>query len=98
MLFNNVAIESLGYVLAPQRVTSAELEEQIAPTMKRLGVPLGRLEALSGIRERRFWAHGTMPSVIATQAAQLAIERLHRAIGGLPGAWQPPACAELHQL
>jgi 3-oxoacyl-[acyl-carrier-protein] synthase-3 len=75
MLFNNVAIESLGYVLAPQRVSSAELEEQIAPTMKRLGVPAGRLEALSGIRERRFWPHGTMPSEIATQAARLALEK-----------------------
>ncbi|MEO7910691.1 MAG: 3-oxoacyl-ACP synthase III, partial [Roseiflexaceae bacterium] len=75
MLFNNVAIESLSYVLAPQHVTSAALEEQISTTMQRLGVPAGRLEALSGIRERRFWAHGTMPSEIATQAAQLAIEQ-----------------------
>jgi 3-oxoacyl-[acyl-carrier-protein] synthase-3 len=41
--------------------------------MKRLGVPKGSLERLSGIRERRFWDPGTRPSDVATLAARKAI-------------------------
>lgn len=75
MLFRNVTIESIGYVLAPHRVTSAYLEDQVAETMQRLGIPLGRLEELSGIQERRWWDAGTLPSSVATEAARLALEK-----------------------
>lgn len=74
MLFQHVAIEALGYELAPHRISSDWLEDQISDTMQRLGVPKGRLEQLSGIRERRFWDHGTMPSAVATIAARKALE------------------------
>jgi len=73
VLFKNVAVEAVSYELAPHRVTSDWLEDQIGETMARLGVPKGRLEQLSGIRERRFWDHGTRPSEIATQAARKAL-------------------------
>ena len=75
MLFNNVAVEAIAYELAPHRITSEDLEHQIAATMGRLGIPAGRLEALSGIRERRFWDHGTLPSDVATAAARKVIEQ-----------------------
>ncbi|MBK9944592.1 MAG: 3-oxoacyl-ACP synthase III [Kouleothrix sp.] len=75
MLFQNVAIEAIAYELAPHRVTSEDLENQMAATMQRLGIPAGRLEALSGIRERRFWDHGTMPSDVATIAARKVIDQ-----------------------
>ena len=55
MLFNNVMIESVEYILGPQRVTSSDLEERISETLARLGIRPGILEAISGIRERRFW-------------------------------------------
>lgn len=73
MLFKNVAVEAVSYELAPHRVTSDWLEDQIGETMARLGVPKGRLEQLSGIKERRFWDHGTRPSDTATMAARKAI-------------------------
>lgn len=73
MLFKNVAIESVAYELAPHRISSDWLEDQIAETMQRLGVPRGRLEQLSGIRERRFWDEGTLPSAVASMAAEKAI-------------------------
>jgi len=73
MRFHNVAIEAIAYELAPHRVTSEDLERQMAATMQRLSIPSGRLEALSGIRERRFWDHGTMPSDVATIAARKVI-------------------------
>jgi 3-oxoacyl-[acyl-carrier-protein] synthase III len=71
--FTKVAIEALGYDLAPHRITSDWLEDQIGDTMQRLGVPRGRLEQLSGIRERRFWDAGTRPSDVATLAARKAL-------------------------
>jgi 3-oxoacyl-[acyl-carrier-protein] synthase-3 len=74
MQFENVRIESLGYELGPERVTSADLEEQFSETLARLGIRPGVLEMISGIRERRFWDYGTQPSQIATLAARKAIE------------------------
>ncbi|GAB4452484.1 MAG: 3-oxoacyl-ACP synthase III [Anaerolineae bacterium] len=74
MLFENVRIESMGYEIGPERVTSSDLEEQFSETLARLRIRPGVLEAISGIRERRFWKLGTMPSEIATLAAQKAID------------------------
>lgn len=73
MLFQRVAIESLGYVLPSQRILSEDLERAIAPTMERLGLAPGRIEELAGIRERRFWEPGVQPSEVATEAAREAI-------------------------
>jgi 3-oxoacyl-[acyl-carrier-protein] synthase-3 len=70
VLFKNVAIEALGYELAPHRISSDWLEDQISETMQRLRFPKGRLEQLSGIKERRFWDEGTRPSDVATLAAR----------------------------
>ncbi len=75
MLFKNLAIESLVYALPTQRITSSYLEAQIAPMMERLRIPQGMLEALTGIRERRAWATGVLPSDAATIAARKAIEK-----------------------
>ncbi len=75
MHFRNVAIESIAYVLPPHRVTSAYLEDRLAEPMQRLGIPQGRLEQLSGIKERRWWDEGVRPSDLATEAARTAIEK-----------------------
>jgi 3-oxoacyl-[acyl-carrier-protein] synthase III len=75
VLFRNVTIESIAYVLPPHRVTSAYLEDQLAEPMQRLGIRQGRLEQLSGIKERRWWDEGVRPSDLATAAARMAIEQ-----------------------
>jgi 3-oxoacyl-[acyl-carrier-protein] synthase III len=75
MLLHDVAIEAIAYELPPHRVTSAELEDRLAPTMERLGVPKGRIEELTGIRERRHWDVGVTPSAAGTRAARAAIEQ-----------------------
>ncbi|MBN1230268.1 MAG: 3-oxoacyl-ACP synthase III [Anaerolineales bacterium] len=75
MLSSSVSIEAIAYELAPERVTSLELEAQIADTMKRLGVPKGRIEQLTGIRERGFFPKGTKPSDAATLAAEKVINK-----------------------
>ncbi len=74
MLFENVYLDSLATFLPERRVTSLELEERLAPVYERLRLHPGRIELMSGIRERRFFEPGTRPSLIATQAAHKALE------------------------
>ncbi|MFT7677363.1 MAG: 3-oxoacyl-[acyl-carrier-protein] synthase III [Planctomycetota bacterium] len=75
MRFQHVRIESLAHVLPDQVVSSEELEHQLAPAYGRLGLSVGRLELMTGIRERRFWPEGTRPSEASTKAGLLALER-----------------------
>jgi len=71
--YQQVVISGLAHVDAPHVVTSAEIEQQMASTLERLGVEPGLLEGLSGIRERRVWDAGTLPSEVAAQAGELAL-------------------------
>lgn len=68
MFFTNVAVEAMAYVLPPEIVTSDELEEQLAPIYNRLNLPKGRLELMTGIRERRFWPADCLPSQASAEA------------------------------
>ena len=58
MKFENVSVLSVAHVDAPHKVTSEEIEEQLAPTMKRLGIRPDILRNLSGIMERRGGGEG----------------------------------------
>ncbi|MEZ6018576.1 MAG: hypothetical protein R3F17_00295 [Planctomycetota bacterium] len=55
MKFRRVRIASLAWHLPDAAVTSDELERRIEPLYARLGLSVGRLELMSGIRERRPW-------------------------------------------
>jgi len=74
MLFGDVTIEAISYQLPPHRITSAAIESQISGAMANLQIPKGTFESLTGIRERRFWDPGVMPSDVATLAARKVIE------------------------
>ncbi|MEM9185161.1 MAG: 3-oxoacyl-ACP synthase III [Planctomycetota bacterium] len=74
MKYSRVAIAGLGHVLPDEAVTSAEIEARLAPLYDRLRLPEGRLELMSGIRERRFFPAGAKPSDISLPAADAAIE------------------------
>ena len=74
MLSEKVAIEAVAYELAPHRITSESLETELAGTLERLGKKPGLIEGLTGIRERRFWDPGVMPSEVATTAARKVID------------------------
>ncbi|MFQ5450673.1 MAG: 3-oxoacyl-ACP synthase III [Nitrospinaceae bacterium] len=74
MRYNRVCIEALGYHLPENVVTSEELENRMAPLYRRLKLPFGRLEMMSGIHERRFWDKGIFPSAVASVAGERAIE------------------------
>lgn len=73
MRYQHVCVEALAYSLPPQVVTSAEIESRLASVYERLALPEGRLELMTGIRERRFWDRGTTPGSLSAQTAELAL-------------------------
>jgi 3-oxoacyl-[acyl-carrier-protein] synthase-3 len=73
MQYHNVCLESFGHVLPDEIVTSAEIEQRLAPLYRRLRLPEGRLELMSGIRERRFWARGERIAERSAQSAERAL-------------------------
>ena len=81
MRFDDVVIASLESVHAPHRVGTAELEGRL--NLPKLGLLPGTLEALSGIRARRFFDAGTNPSDAATAAAEKVLNGIDRASIGL---------------
>lgn len=74
MHYQNVCIEAVCHVLPPDVMTSAEIESRLRPVYERLGLPEGRLELMTGIRERRFFARGTRPGTVSAAVARQAID------------------------
>lgn len=66
-------MEALGYELAPVVVSTSELEGQLEPLYKALHIPLGQLESLTGIFERRWWEKDDPLSRGAAEAAKKAL-------------------------
>ena len=77
MKFRHACIESLAAVLPPEAWTSAQIEEQLRPLYEKLKLPAGRLELMTGIRERRFWAAGTAPSDASATAGRAVLQKSH---------------------
>ncbi|HZU95949.1 MAG TPA: 3-oxoacyl-ACP synthase III [Planctomycetota bacterium] len=73
MRYTKVNVETLAYELGPNVVTSRALEDRLAPLYQGLRIQPGQLEALTGIRERRFWDAGAKPSEGALKAAKRAL-------------------------
>lgn len=74
MRFENVVIESLAYELPPEVWTSADIERRLAPLYERLKLPAGRLELMTGIRERRFWPEPKAASAASAMAGKRVLE------------------------
>ena len=75
MRFHKVQIEAFAHALPERVVTSESLEERLAPLYEKLRLRTGRLELMSGIRERRHFEPGTRPSTVAARAAELALAK-----------------------
>ncbi len=73
MLYSKVHIESFGYELAPNVITSDDLEKRLEPLYAALHFQKGQLETITGIRERRFWDQGFSMSEGAISAGKKAI-------------------------
>ena len=75
MKFEHVHIESLAVALPDEVLTSAAVEAQLRPLYERLKLPFGRLELMTGIRERRVWPAGTRPSDASAAAGKKVLEQ-----------------------
>ncbi|MGB0408564.1 MAG: 3-oxoacyl-ACP synthase III [Opitutales bacterium] len=75
MKFSNVVIESIAYALPEEVWTSADIEAKLADVYRRLKLPEGRLELMTGIRERRFWPRGTRPSEASAKAGEAVLAK-----------------------
>jgi 3-oxoacyl-[acyl-carrier-protein] synthase-3 len=73
--FAQVCLEGFAYVLPENAVSSTEIERELGPVYEQFGMHEGRLELMTGIRERRFWDDGTLPSDGSTRAGRLVLER-----------------------
>ncbi len=69
MNFNQVIIDGLASHLPETIVSSADIEKRLAPIYNKLNLPEGRLELMTGIKERRVWDVGTTPSSLSAAAA-----------------------------
>ncbi|MBW2431310.1 MAG: 3-oxoacyl-ACP synthase III [Deltaproteobacteria bacterium] len=74
MLYAKVYLEAIGYELPPHVVTSDDLERRLGPVYEALHFQHGQLEAITGIRERRFWNPDFKMHVGAIRAGQKALD------------------------
>jgi len=84
MKFKNVVIDSFGYELPPNVITSSDLEDRLAPLYNRLHFQQGQLEAMTGIYERRWWDPGFSVGRGAVLAGKKALAAAHENSGLRP--------------
>lgn len=75
MKYQQVFLDALGFELAPEVVSSTELEERLAPLYAALRIHPGQLEAMTGIQERRYWEPDFPLHLGAARAAEHALSR-----------------------
>lgn len=73
MRYARVHLAGLGYELAPNSVDSSLLESRLAPVYEQLRLPYGQLEALTGVRTRRYWNPGQTMADAAADAGEKAL-------------------------
>lgn len=74
MKYSNVFIESFGYELAPDIVTTSDIDKKLKPFFDSIGFEAGQIEALTGIKERRYWEIDHVLADKAALAGQKALE------------------------
>lgn len=75
MRFKHACIESIAAALPEEVWSSAHIEEKLRPLYERLKLPFGRLELMTGIKERRMWATGTRPSDASAAAGKAVLAK-----------------------
>ncbi len=71
--FPTTSVWSVAHAEAPEVITSAWIDEQLATTFERVGVRPGLLGSLAGIQERRWWPAGMPFDEAAALAGAKAI-------------------------
>ena len=73
MKYERVCVDVIECALPREIVTSDELESRLAPLYDRLKLPYGRIEHMTGVRERRLWERGALPGDQSVLTADKAI-------------------------
>lgn len=73
--FKNVYIDAIDSFFPENRITSLEIEERLEPLYTKFKLRPGRLELMTGIRERRLWPVSTKPSEVASLAAEKVLKK-----------------------
>lgn len=73
--YKKVSIETIAVAQPPYIMSTEELEEKLSPLYNRLGLPKGRLELMTGIKERRLCEPGVKPSDLSFEAADNAFKK-----------------------
>ncbi len=94
MKYTKVYIDAIGYEMAPVVVSSAELERRLERVHGALRLPVGQLEALTGIVERRWWEEGHRLSDGAIAAGRRALEAADFPAGRLGALIHGGVCRE----
>ncbi len=97
MKYSRVFINSLSYELAPEVVSSKDLESRLAPIYQKFRIPVGQLAALTGITERRWWPKGYRLSDGAITAAKKAINETGIDVEELGAVVYTGVCRDQHE-
>jgi acyl-CoA:acyl-CoA alkyltransferase len=73
--YKHVCIEAMALNIPPLQLTSAEIEDRIAPLYQKLNIPFGTLEKISGVKSRFLWERKVTPSQAATGACKKLLEQ-----------------------
>ncbi len=94
MRYSKVHVEALGYELPPVVVTSEDLEQRLEPMYKKLRIPSGQVESLTGITERRWWDEGYPVSLGAAAAAKKALAKSNVSVKDIGALIYTGVCRE----
>lgn len=94
MRFTRVAMPAFGYELPPRVVSSAALEDRLAPLYDKLSMSPGRLEMISGVRERRFWEPETAPSSKSVLSVRKALAKADIELGRVGALVHTSVCRD----
>ncbi|MFA5701560.1 MAG: 3-oxoacyl-ACP synthase III, partial [Desulfuromonas sp.] len=97
MKYNNVYLDSICYELPPVVVTSLEIEQQLGAMYEKLHIKPGQLQALTGIRERRWWLPGTELSQGAIAAGNKAFQQSGISAQDIGALVYTGVCRELYE-
>ena len=75
MKYQRVFVESFAATFPDEVLTTDALERQLEPLYSRLKLPEGRLELMTGIKERRLWPKNELPGTQSIETVRTLLEQ-----------------------
>ncbi len=97
MKYSHVYINSFAYELAPEIISSNDLELRLAPLYQKLHIPIGQLSCLTGIEDRRWWPLHHQISDGAITAAKKSLSETGIDIDDIGAVIYTGVCRDQHE-